>query len=382
MLLWILFMAIMLFAAAAAVYFLVRSVHGLGFVAAISKNRRVTGWLLSTAVVLLPAVLLSFILGIMNSVIIYLHLTLAWLLTEGIRRISAVAFKRNIRNYLSAAAALILTAAYLAVGWFQAFSVRKTTYTVTTDKNVGSLRVALLADSHVGTTFDGKGLEKYIDRIQSDKPDVVVIVGDFVDESTSKEDMIAACASLKSIEAPYGTYFVFGNHDKGRYSAGRGYSGDDLAAELGKNGVTVLTDETKLIDDRFYLVGRNDASEELDFSGSRAGIDRLMSGLEADKFSIILDHQPHDYDAEAAAGADLVLSGHTHGGQMIPLVQLMKLFHLGGNDAVYGLERRKNTDFIVTSGISDWALKFKTGCFSEYVIIEITGNDAAARSGD
>ena len=112
----------------------------------------------------------------MNSVIIYLHLTLAWLLTEGIRRISAVAFKRNIRNYLSAAAALILTAAYLAVGWFQAFSVRKTTYTVTTDKNVGSLRVALLADSHVGTTFDGKGLEKYIDRIQSDKPDVVVIV--------------------------------------------------------------------------------------------------------------------------------------------------------------------------------------------------------------
>lgn len=67
---------------------------------------------------------------------------------------------------------------------------------------------------------------------------------------------------------------------------------------------------------------------------------------------------------------------------MIPLVQLMKLFHLGGNDAVYGLERRKNTDFIVTSGISDWALKFKTGCFSEYVIIEITGNDAAARSGD
>ena len=105
MLLWILFMAIMLFAAAAAVYFLVRSVHGLGFVAAISKNRRVAGWLLSTAVVLLPAVLLSFILGIMNSVIIYLHLTLAWLLTEGIRRIAAVAFKKNIRNYLSAAAA-------------------------------------------------------------------------------------------------------------------------------------------------------------------------------------------------------------------------------------------------------------------------------------
>lgn len=87
----------------------------------------------------------------------------------------------------------------------------------------------------------------------------------------------------------------------------------------------------------------------------------------------MLDHQPHDYDAEAASGVDLVLSGHTHGGQLIPLVQLIRWFHLHGDDAVYGQERRGDTDFLVTSGISDWAILFKTGCRSEYVIIEIQG---------
>ena len=54
-------------------------------------------------------------------------------------------------------------------------------------------------------------------------------------------------------------------------------------------------------------------------------------------------------------------------------VQLIRWFHLHGDDAVYGQERRGDTDFLVTSGISDWAILFKTGCRSEYVIIEIQG---------
>ena len=108
------------------------------------------------------------------------------------------------------------------------------------------------------------------------------------------------------------------------------------------------------------------------FGGSRASISDLTKNLDKDKYTIVLDHQPSDYDAEAAASVDLVLSGHTHGGQMIPMVQLMRWFHIG-EDNVYGLERRGNTDFIVTSGISDWAMKFKTGTRSEYVIIDIQG---------
>ena len=358
----------------AGLLFLIRSVQRFHFVSALSRGRRAASWCIGAALILLPLALAWAALGYMNAIIILLHLTVFWGVAELIQRAVQKRRAQPLRRYYAGAAAVLVTVLYLGVGWVQANHVWQTNYTVTTEKNVGSLRVALLADSHIGTTFDGEGLSVHIARMQAQQPDVVVIAGDFVDEDTSKEDMIAACRALGQLDTPYGVYFAFGNHDKGLYSdGGRGYTGDDLIAELQKNGVTVLQDESVLLDGRFYLVGRQDASEELDFGRSRAKIADLISELDEDKFSIVLDHQPRDYNAEADAGADLVLSGHTHGGQLIPLVQIMGWFHAAGDDRIYGTEQRENTDFIVTSGISDWAIKFKTGCRSEYVVVNIQG---------
>jgi predicted MPP superfamily phosphohydrolase len=357
----------------AGIYFLIYSVHKFRFVSALSRGNKAVGWLISTAVILIPSALIWNVWGYMNTVIVLLHLAVFWgaaaLIQWALQKRREKPFQRNYAG----AAAVLVAVLYLAVGFVQANHVWQTDYHVTTEKPVGSLRVALLADSHVGTTFDGDGLAAHLARIQEQKPDVVVIAGDFVDEGTRKEDMIAASRALGQLNAPYGVYYVFGNHDKGRYAKGqRGYDGDDLIAELQKNGVIVLQDQSALIDDRFYLVGRQDASEEKDFGGSRAAIADLTKTLDKDKYTIVLDHQPSDYEAEAAASVDLVLSGHTHGGQMIPMVQLMRWFHIGG-DNVYGFEQRGNTNFIVTSGISDWAMKFKTGTRSEYVLIDVQG---------
>ena len=87
------------------------------------------------------------------------------------------------------------------------------------------------------------------------------------------------------------------------------------------------------------------------------------------KYVICLDHQPNDYAEEADCKMDLVLSGHTHGGQFWGL-GIIGVW-MGANDAYYGYERRKNTDFIVSSGIGDWAIDFKTGCISEYIVVNI-----------
>jgi predicted MPP superfamily phosphohydrolase len=86
---------------------------------------------------------------------------------------------------------------------------------------------------------------------------------------------------------------------------------------LAKNDVIVLQDEVRLIDDRFYVIGRQDKSEE-DRGAGRKTPAQLMEGLEPDLYRIVLDHQPCEYDQEEAAGASLVLSGHTHGGQFFP----------------------------------------------------------------
>lgn len=303
-----------------------------------------------------------------------LHLTLFWLLADLvfalIRRLRHAAFKR----YWAGLTALIVSVGWLTMGWVQANCVWRKDYTISTDKQVGSLRVALLSDSHMGTTFHAQGFAGHLHRVQAQQPDVVVMVGDFVDESTTRADMMAACQALGQLDAPYGVYFVFGNHDKNNYAGERrAYTGEELAAELEKNGVTVLEDETVLIDHRFYLIGRQDASEAAEHRGGRASMAELTQNLDKIKFSIVLDHQPRDYASQAASGVDLVLSGHTHGGQLIPLVQLMKIPGMSGDNNVYGLQARDQTRFIVSSGISDWELLFKTGCRSEYVIIDIQG---------
>ena len=85
---------------------------------------------------------------------------------------------------------------------------------------------------------------------------------------------------------------------------------------------------------------------------------------------IVLDHQPTDFEKQAESGVDLVLCGHTHGGQLFPITYAGEWFNI--NDRTYGHEKRNNTDFIVTSGISDWELAFKTGTKSEYVIIDVS----------
>lgn len=375
MLWFIMFGGLILLCLAGMVY-LIFCVRRLGFVTKLTHGSKAAAWAVGAAVVALPTAVIWLAWGYINALIVLLHIALFVLLAKLI-------FKKF---RFAGTVALVLAVVYLAVGYVQANNVWQKDYTVTTDKAVGTLRVALIADSHVGTTFDGEGLAPYIEEINKQDPDIVVVTGDFVDEDTSRDDMVAACRSLGQATPKFGTYFVFGNHDKGLYSNGeRGYTGDDLVAELEKNGVTVLQDETVLIDGRFYLVGRQDVSEARDFGGSRASIAELAGALDRSKYSIVLDHQPRDYDAEAAAGVDLVLSGHTHGGQMFPLMLFMCWFHIGddnvyglesshlGDDNVYGFENHDRTDFIVTSGISDWAIQFKTGCRSEYVIVDIQG---------
>ena len=141
-----------------------------------------------------------------------------------------------------------------------------------------------------------------------------------------------------------------------------------LVAELQKNGVTVLQDEAVLLADDYYILGRKDSSEFMR-GGKRENMNTLVKDLDKNKYVVVLDHQPNDYKNQVAAEVDLVLSGHTHGGQLWPLNKAGEW--IGANDKTYGYERRNVTDFIVTSGISDWAIKFKTGTKSEIVVIDI-----------
>lgn len=358
-----------LICAGTAVYLAAR-VRRLGCLRELKKR---WAWLIGAAAVLLSAAALSLIWSPFNMLVCMLHAALFLLLADGFSALARRLRRKRFRRDWAGLTALLLCAAYLTSGWINANHVWQTRYVIETDKTAESLRIALLSDSHIGTTFHADGFAEHLADVQAQKPDVLVFVGDFTDESTTREDMVAAARALGQVETPCGVYFVFGNHDKNLYEGEeRAYTGEELAAELTKNGVTVLEDEIVSLGGGFCLIGRQDASEEMRGQNGRASMAELTKNLDEGQFSIVLDHQPHDYESQAVAGVDLVLSGHTHGGQMIPLVQLIRWFHFG-DDSVYGLQRRGSTSFIVSSGISDWELQFKTGCRSEYVIVDIQG---------
>ena len=328
------------------------------------KNRALMYFLSIIAALVIPGVFR--IVNIYACVVVLLHLAVFFLLGQLVCFIVRAAAKKRPSQNIAGAAVLIVTALWLGLGWFFAHHIYETRYELETGKSVGTLRAAVISDSHLGITIDGEGFGKLMRRIEAEKPDVIFITGDFVDDDTSSEDMYAACRALGETETKYGIYFIFGNHDGGYFNY-RSFSGAELVSALTENGVTVLEDETAMIDGRFAVVGRRDRS-----SRERAAAEELTRGIDSGFYVIMLDHQPNDYDAEAESGADLVLSGHTHGGHMIPAGWIGMA--MGANDRVYGTETRGATTFIVTSGISGWAIPFKTGTHSEIVVIDVAGS--------
>ena len=362
--LWRIFSILMIVLAAAGVIYLAACFHRFSPLQRLARRNRPLSWLLAAAPVALLACF--WFINAITMVVVLLHVILFWLICGWVGRMAARRRGRPVNRDRVGLAALLIAAIYLGAGWYSAHHIHQTNYALTTAKDLGrgNLRIVEIADCHIGITLDGQGFARLTERIQAAEPDLVVVVGDFVDDDTQRDDMIAACRALGALDAPLGVYFAFGNHDQG-YFGYRNFTAQELRAALTESGVTVLTDESALLDGSIYLIGRRDRSMR-----GRMEAGALTAELDPAKYAILLDHQPNDYANEAAAGADLVLSGHTHGGHIFPagLIGLA----MGANDKVYGWERRGNTDFIVTSGASGWAIPFKTGAISEFIVIDIS----------
>ncbi|MDO4990153.1 MAG: metallophosphoesterase [Eubacteriales bacterium] len=363
---WLLLFGGAILLALAGLGYLVVCFHRFSFLTKLGAAHPALSWLCALLPVAALCLLARF--NVPTLVVVLLHLPIAFLLCGALALLFEKLTGRAVPYDLRGLCALLLTAVYLTVGWFNAHRVSETDYALRTGKAVEPLRLALIADSHLGVTLDGEGFARELERIQAARPDLVVIAGDFVDDDSSRADLMRACEALGTLETRCGVYYVYGNHDRGYFDS-RDFSAGELRRALEENGVTILEDACVPIGEGYTLIGRRDRS-----NAERMDMEELTAGLDAGRYWIVLDHQPNDYAAEAAAGADLVLSGHTHGGHMFPAGQLGLLMH--ANDFNYGLTTRGNTSFIVTSGVSGWAIPFKTGTRSEFVVIDIAPSAA------
>ncbi len=265
---------------------------------------------------------------------------------------------------------LLPIALFLLIIWGGSMNmglVYQTDYTVTTEKSIREegYRVAFLSDLHYGTVQDTAVLKENISEINAQQPDVVILGGDIVEEGTSLEDMQEVFYHLGCLDAPMGICFIYGNHDRQADSHSRTYTDEELIAAIEDNGIIILEDDTLLLGGDLLLIGRADAA--WDQQTTRKEISELIQPGQEELFLLTLDHQPLEAEENNAAGVDLMLSGHTHAGQIFPVGYFTEW--TGGMN--YGLYQTGSCQSIVSSGFAGWGYGIRTQAHCEYVIVEI-----------
>lgn len=219
-----------------------------------------------------------------------------------------------------------------------------------------SLKIVAASDIHLGTSIDKKRLHQYVQLINAQKPDIILLAGDITDRSFGPVLEQKMEEELSQLHAPLGVYAITGNHEY--------YSGvhDEISQYLRSAGITVLHDSTALVDNSFYIVGRDDRTNP-----KRATLESLVKGLKPDLPKILLDHQPYALEQASNNGFDLQISGHTHNGQFFPgNLFVSKIFELG-----HGYMKKGKTHYYVSSGLGIWGPLYRIGTQSELVEIKL-----------
>ncbi|MEA3290400.1 MAG: metallophosphoesterase [Campylobacterota bacterium] len=224
-----------------------------------------------------------------------------------------------------------------------------------------SYSIVQLSDIHIGGLIDKEFIQKLVTKVNLLKPDIVVITGDMVDVALPYAR--PALNELKKLQSTYGTYFIIGNHE---YFHGL----ENIIAEVKNLDITVLENDSVYIgDDKdgFNLAG------VYDVMGYRTGhhkpdIKKALKDIDKNSPTVLLAHQPRFID-EVTSEVDLVLSGHTHGGQIYPFRALVKLVqpYLAG---LY--THNENTQIYVNKGTGFWGPPMRLGASSEITYIKIS----------
>ncbi|MDR1809387.1 MAG: metallophosphoesterase [Prevotella sp.] len=248
---------------------------------------------------------------------------------------------------------MLMVCGYLKYRW--KVRVEKTLVTEKKMEKRQSLRIVAVSDLHLGYGIGRDELANWIDLINAENSDIVLIAGDIIDNSIRplRHDSMEQC--FRKIKAPLGVYACMGNHE---YISGALES----SRFIKDAGIHLLKDSTALLDSAFYVVGRDDRSNP-----RRKPLSDLLAQVDKSKPVILLDHQPLHLDEAAANGIDLQISGHTHHGQVWPLSLVTEQLY----EIAHGWLEKGKTSICVTSGIGIWGGKFRIGTQSEYVVINL-----------
>lgn len=217
------------------------------------------------------------------------------------------------------------------------------------------LKVVMISDVHLGYGIGKKEFGKWVELINAENPDLILIAGDLIDNSVKPLYDQQMQEELGMLRSTYGVYACAGNHE---YIANLQKSMEFLKG----TNVTLLRDSAQLIDNRFYVLGRDDR-----MNPNRRSIAELTEGLDRSKPILMLDHQPYHLEEAEQNGIDLQLSGHTHRGQVWPVNWITDMLY----EVSHGYKQKGNSHIYVSSGLGLWGGKFRIGSRSEYVVLNL-----------
>lgn len=222
-----------------------------------------------------------------------------------------------------------------------------------------SLKAVLVTDIHLGLMIGKPHMERIVSLINAQTPDIVLLAGDMFDGDLAPVKREGSGELFAQIQSKYGVFAVTGNHE---YFAGA----DEATAYLRQNNVTVLRDEAVLVNDAFYIVGRNDVlANRIDVE--RAEAKDITANINLSLPVILMDHQPKDMKGNKAAGADVQVSGHTHKGQLWPMNFIInKVWEIP-----YGYRNVDGMHVYVSSGVGTWGPTARTTGRPEIVTLNI-----------
>jgi predicted MPP superfamily phosphohydrolase len=291
--------------------------------------------------------------------------------------------QEKLRSFKVFVASGIICAVGIAVlsiwGMVNAGNIRTTKYEAVIDKKAGNLKqmkVVMAADLHMGYNIGCEHIQKMVEKINAQDPDLVVFAGDIFDnEYEALEDPKKLIEILQGIKSKYGVYACYGNHDiKEKILAGFTFGGSqkkesDIRMDefLKEAGITLLRDEAVLIGDSVYLYGRPDRQRPGRDIKTRKTPEEITAGMDLSKPVFVIDHQPKELQELADAGVDLDLCGHTHDGQVWPGNLTIRLMW----ENACGYLKKGDMHNIVTSGVGIFGPNMRVGTIAEICSVTV-----------
>lgn len=211
------------------------------------------------------------------------------------------------------------------------------------------LKVVMASDLHIGYHNRKAELRRWVELINKEQPDLVLIAGDIIDRSLRPINDTRMAEEFRRVKAPI--VACLGNHEY--------YSNVMEARKFYQEaGITLLIDSAVTLKG-INIIGRDDRTNP-----ARKSIAELKKGLDMRHYTIVLDHQPYHLEEADQQGIDFQLSGHTHYGQMWPISWITDAIY----EDAFGPLWKSWTQYYVSSGLGIWGAKFRIGTQSEYIV--------------